>query len=240
MAKNHKNWRTCLVPVFLAVPLTAFATFPDLDPPARHHNAGPGIANHPIGIKPTSAVRIPSDWQLAGDGTLTCTTCHYAPATGKDRHLRGGAKDDGKAFCMNCHADSESGMAMHWQAIAKAHITAQDNRDQSSRLSTDGSRTCLACHDGVSATDAGHNAMPGSGGLSDRSSNHPVGVRYPFAGMKRAEVPLRPATTVPATVSLAGGVVSCTSCHNLYASDPQRLSVPIEGSQLCFACHDLN
>lgn len=142
---------------------------------------------------------------------------------------------------MNCHQDSETGTGVHWMALTKAHYSLQDNRRAATADSlVNGTRMCLSCHDGVSAPDAGHSSMQMGSDYSDRSRNHPVGVRYPFSGKTRAEVPLRAASSVPPTVNLAGGMVSCLSCHNLYASDSQRLSVPIEGSQLCFACHDMN
>jgi len=32
----------------------------------------------------------------------------------------------------------------------------------------------------------------------------------------------------------------CISCHNLYAHEPYLLTVPIDGSALCFTCHDMN
>ena len=230
----------------VGIPISAFATLPKSQDYSRNPNAGPGVANHPVGVRPSAAIRIPSGWPLAADGSLTCTTCHSAPPIGPNAASnlrRQGITDaDPKAFCMNCHQESGSGTAVHWQALPNAHIMPEQNRKSSAGGSYDAaSRSCLSCHDGVNAPDAGHSSSGQSfSGFGDRSRNHPVGVPYPFAGKMRAEVPLRPASSVPATVSLAGGVVSCVSCHNLYAGDEHRLSVPIEGSQLCFACHDLD
>ncbi|MFQ5415040.1 MAG: cytochrome c3 family protein [Phycisphaerae bacterium] len=45
---------------------------------------------------------------------------------------------------------------------------------------------------------------------------------------------------MPAAVRLPGGRVSCVSCHDVFVLAPQRLTVPIEGSALCFACHAMN
>lgn len=229
----------------LAIPFSALGTSPDSRNYFRNTTTGPGVANHPVGIRPSGAVHVPSGWPLAADGTLSCMTCHSAPPMGKNagNNLRGNSRsgNDPRAFCLSCHEESGTGTAMHWQAVGKAHITLKENRDGSARLSQESdSRGCLSCHDGVMARDPGHRLAGSGGDFGDGSKNHPVGVRYPFSGKTRAEVPLRPAASVPATVSLAGGVVSCTSCHNLYAEDTHRLSVPIEGSQLCFACHDLD
>lgn len=229
----------------VGIPISSFATYPQSQESIRNPSVGPGVANHPVGIRPGAAMRIPSGWPLA-DGALTCMTCHSTPPIGKNaaanlRHQ--GVKDaDPKAFCMNCHRDSGAGTAAHWQALPNAHITIEQNRESSARESYDAaSRSCLSCHDGVNAPDASHSSSGQSfSGFGDRSREHPVGIRYPFSGKTRAGVPLRPASSVPGTVSLAGGVVSCVSCHNLYAADEHRLSVPIEGSQLCFACHDLD
>jgi predicted CXXCH cytochrome family protein len=78
------------------------------------------------------------------------------------------------------------------------------------------------------------------GSYGDARRNHPIGVRYPRQGTTRAEMPLRPTSTLPPNVRLPGGTVSCISCHDLYNMDPKRLSVPITESQLCFTCHDMN
>jgi predicted CXXCH cytochrome family protein len=208
-------------------------------------NEGPGVANHPVGIRPSAGIRIPAGWPLDTDGSLTCMTCHSHPPAGKDAAAslrgKGSSPQDPKAFCASCHQDSDSGTSVHWQAMPFAHVSAQHNRDDSARLShVLGTQSCLSCHDGVSAGDASHNSIQSMGDFSERSRNHPVQVRYPRAGTSKTDVPLRPVSAVPESVSLAGGVVSCVSCHNLYSREPQRLSVPIEGSQLCFACHDLD
>jgi|CXWL01.1.fsa_nt_gi predicted CXXCH cytochrome family protein len=225
--------------------MSAFANFPDSRDYFRNTSTGPGVANHPVGVRPNAAMKIPAGWPLAADGSLTCMTCHSTPPVGTNAasNLRGEGENNrnSKAFCLNCHQDSGSGTAVHWQAVSVAHVSLQQNRDGSTQpLYGSESQNCLLCHDGVTARDAGHNSAQSMTGFADRSRNHPVGVRYPLSGKRRAEVPLRPASSVPKTVSLAGGVVSCASCHNLYSPDPQRLSVPIEGSQLCFACHDLD
>ena len=80
----------------------------------------------------------------------------------------------------------------------------------------------------------------GGGSIGATARNHPVGVNYPRTGRNGKGVQLRPTLVLPQAVRLPGGTVGCLSCHNLYARDPGRLSVPIEGSLLCMTCHPLD
>lgn len=236
----------------VALPITAIASsFDRFADPNRSSYRGPGVSNHPVNIMPSSAVSIPPGWQLGPDGSMTCTTCHLAiPNSGASSGARlreaADASSNPRAFCMNCHRDSSGRTAAtaHWMVVPTAHILRESFEDHSIRGSAiDGaSRDCLACHDGVSALDAGYKTGlgRGSGNFSDMGRNHPVGVPYPRSGTRRVEVPLRPEAALPETVRLPGGLVSCVSCHDLYHSDKNRLSVPIEGSGLCLTCHDLN
>lgn len=210
---------------------------------------GPGVVNHPVNVTPSAAVSIPPDWPVAVDGAITCTTCHSS-LTGFDGRdgaaLRGESTTslDSKSFCMNCHREDgpRTAAGTHWLAVSKAHIIKDDDGDWNA--ARDGaidfaSRTCLSCHDGVNALDAGYETTPSRyrGFLGDKGRNHPIGVRYPRSGTRRVDVPLRPASLLPGSISLPGGLVTCNSCHNLYGTNPNRLSVPIEGSKLCLTCH---
>ncbi len=243
--------RACLQ---LAIALPTIAITTSLGGPTdlsrRLHN-GPGVSNHPVNVVPSAAVSIPPGWPLDPSGSITCTTCHLSlpPLNGNGgTRLREAntASSEPRAFCMNCHRDSSgrSAVTAHWMAVPKAHILRASFQDNSSSgIAIDGaSRDCLSCHDGVSATDAGHETglSRGSGYFGDKGRNHSIGVRYPHAGKRRAEVPLRPAAALPDTVRLPGGVVSCVSCHDLYQPDKYRLSVPIEGSRLCLTCHEMD
>lgn len=99
----------------------------------------------------------------------------------------------------------------------------------------------MSCHDGVSAPDStgimGHRV---GGYPGDRDSNHPVGIAYSRSKGRPGTTRMRPAGLLPKEVRLPGGAVSCVSCHNLYSSDPAKLTVPIEGSKLCLSCHDMD
>ncbi|MBI3836220.1 MAG: hypothetical protein HY287_18015 [Planctomycetes bacterium] len=209
---------------------------------------GPGVQNHPVGIRPTSGMSLPRGWPIAADGSITCMTCHVTlPIPGAKVQLRGsenGSPDNPQSFCANCHSNNvQSREGAHWMALMFAHVSRQYNREAAAGVSAfSSSRACLGCHDGVNASEAAY-APAGAefgGSLGDRSRNHPIDVSYPMSGKKRAEVPLRPASMVPASVNLRGGVVSCLSCHDLYNHEKSMLSVPIEGSRLCFGCHALD
>ena len=100
----------------------------------------------------------------------------------------------------------------------------------------------MGCHDGVNATEAA-NATPWNPDVSqvgDPRRNHPVGVRYAQSARLGSAGRFHPADLLPTKVRLPDGQVSCVSCHDLYASDRYHLTVPIEGSDLCFACHNLD
>lgn len=91
---------------------------------------------------------------------------------------------------------------------------------------------CLSCHDGTVA--------PGIRlGRRDRKlsevrlhSSHPVDVQYPRnrAGYRNPE-------QIDSRIPLAGGQVTCLSCHG--GDDPSRdfLSVRLTRSRLCLECH---
>ncbi|MEK6798711.1 MAG: cytochrome c3 family protein [Planctomycetota bacterium] len=229
--------------------LTLAAGWPDQEANlADRLRKGPGMLNHPVGVVPSSSVKVPTGWPLAPDGTITCTTCHASlpslSGQGKPM-LRGGHEpaDDPTDFCLNCHRDPTHWTAagMHWMAMSRAHVTPESDERESARSVDDGTRQCLSCHDGVNAGEAAYDTPwnRGGGSVGDSGRNHPVGVSYPRAGKTRANVRLRPATLLPEAVRLPGGAVSCLSCHNLYASTPKLLSVPIEGSRLCMTCHQM-
>lgn len=203
---------------------------------------GPGTSNHPVNVRPSAAVSIPTGWPLASDGTITCITCHDGFPTAERpaaSTLRGDA--DSPAFCVSCHTERgpRTSKGMHWRAVSRAHPGSDAAESRGGTESETMSQSCLECHDGVSASDAGHEASAGRGGgfVGDRSRNHPVGVRYPANGTRGVEVPLRPASQLPRSIRLPNGKVSCISCHDVYGRGDHRLTVPIEGSRLCMTCH---
>jgi predicted CXXCH cytochrome family protein len=209
---------------------------------------GPGATNHPVGMRPTRAARIPRGWPLQPDGTVGCSTCHTRlPALdgGGDPSLRGDPSAGRGAFCANCHdgGSERTVAAMHWLATDRAHALPDDDRRGRTASAIDSaSRKCLECHDGVnaSATSYQTGSHRGPGAAGDRARNHPIGVAYPRSGGRSRESQLRVPQMLPHAVRLPDGMVSCVSCHDVYNSTPKRLTVPIEGSQLCFACHEMD
>jgi predicted CXXCH cytochrome family protein len=207
---------------------------------------GPGIANHPVGVAPSSTIRIPVDWPLGVDGTITCLTCHYQlPAMNgsSDSRLRGtGSADQGaREFCAKCHAatDGRGAAAMHWLAVRVAHI----KRDERGSDGRDGlldaeSRRCLSCHDGVTAPESTNPTGSSPRRFWDVRRNHPVGVSYSGRKRGKSETLLRSSQLLPERIRLPNGRVSCVSCHNLYETGRYRLSVSMGASQLCLTCHD--
>ncbi len=211
--------------------------------------SGPGVSNHPVNVRPSEQIHIPKGWPLASDGTVTCLTCHSeVPALdgAGDPHLRTTEKlADGESFCTACHNDQDrsSATAAHWLAVDVAHVRPDKHMSShgaGGRLDDD-SAHCLSCHDGVNASEAQNMTTwnRGAGFNGPVSGNHPIGMQYPSRPSRGVESGFRPASLLPREVQLPNGVVGCVSCHNLYGRDKDRLAVPIEGSQLCFTCHDM-
>ena len=211
---------------------------------------GPGIANHPVYVVPPDGMRIPPDWPVDARGAITCWTCHTAipdSIAESGPQLRGEGTtlariDD---FCATCHAATaiQDTRSIHWLAMGTAHITGRRTAAPSGyRVLDAGTRTCLTCHDGALASESGHltpwNRSHGFSG--DQSRAHPVGVRYTDLTRAQNLSPLKPESQLPDAITLPDGKVGCVSCHNLYARERYLLAVPIERSQLCFSCHDMN
>lgn len=210
---------------------------------------GPGVANHPVNVVPSAQISIPKEWPVDFKGAITCLTCHEAlPSLNGTNapNLRGSSPEDSGrlAFCANCHADtSRRGLGnMHWTVTGVAHVRSMGDGHRSAGSLDGYSRQCLGCHDGVSASDYGFTVGEnlGAPGAVDLRHTHPVGVPYKRIGSKNRNARLRPAALLPREVPLPAGRVSCVSCHNLYASDRFRLTVPVENSHLCFTCHDMD
>ncbi len=235
--------------VVVCIPMVSFAGWPaERGDTHRGLRRGPGVANHPVGVVPSSAVTIPEGWPLV-DGKLTCRTCHSdlpssSRGTGATLREFGGDAFEPIEFCATCHseADVSSAASMHWTAVGVAHVKADRSSTSRSRgVLDEGSARCLACHDGVNASEARFETSRTRrvGFSGDPGRNHPIGVPYPRSVEPGRDSRYRPASLLPEEVRLPGGKVSCVSCHNLYATDRARLAVPIEGSKLCFTCHEM-
>lgn len=256
MTTGARAWvrQPSLLPAMAAIILGSWPTIPIAGKQGGSTNLayglrfGPGVANHPVNVAPTDAVRIPQGWPLTGDGTITCVTCHSKlPALngGSGPNLRDfdEAEGDTAEFCTKCHTerDDRTIASMHWMALRRAHV--RPDRDSSAQASGQldaDSRRCMACHDGVSAVEFSNSTPWNRGYTSDQRRNHPVGVAYKRRALDKSDTRLRPASLLPERVRLPAGNVGCVSCHDLYAKESHLLTVPIEGSALCLTCHDMN
>lgn len=217
--------------------------------PTRHFLHGPGMANHPVGVVPSRNIRIPEDWPVDVDGSITCGTCHYAfpSLAAGDPLLRGsnGRRIEPTQFCARCHTSASPDQAggMHWIAVGAAHIKSKgEYAGQFSGGVDVESKRCLSCHDGINASEASSGAAThGSfGSFANERLNHPIGIPYPTYQPPGNGTKYRPASLLPREIRLPDGMVSCVSCHNLYARDKHLLTVPIKDSALCLTCHELN
>ncbi len=211
---------------------------------------GPGIANHPVRVVLPDGMRVPPDWPLDARGAITCWTCHTAipdSIAESGPQLRGDdtTLDRIDEFCASCHAKTaiRDTRSVHWLAVGAAHVMGRRTSDSSGyRVLDAGTRTCLTCHDGALASESGHltpwNRSHGFTG--DQGREHPIGVRYTDLTRAQNLSPLKPESLLPDAIILPDGKVGCVSCHNLYAQERYLLAVPIERSQLCFSCHDMN
>jgi predicted CXXCH cytochrome family protein len=210
------------------------------------------VINHPVGVAPTAAVTIPVGWPLASDGSITCLTCHEAlpplDGGGGPRLRHNDTSDDVSSnadsvtFCAACHRNGagRGATSAHWTVVGVAHVTPGDEPTGGNALVDAESRRCLECHDGVNAVESVNPVGLSNASFADAQRNHPIGMPYPNGRSRQSNARFRSASLLPDTVHLPGGNVSCVSCHNLYAGTPKLLSVPLEGSKLCFTCHDMD
>ena len=77
------------------------------------------------------------------------------------------------------------------------------------------SRACLACHDGVTASDTPPAQRHADAvGISNADNSHPVGVSYSETTFDKRRQYNTEAILDPA-IRLVDGMVSCVSCHSI-------------------------
>jgi len=100
-------------------------------------------------------------------------------------------------------------------------------------------RTCMGCHDGTSASGVDYqrgDAPPSM--LSAMHRSHPVDVDYATAEMRKPHL-FHPAASLPASLVLPGGKVTCVTCHDGASREPAHAAISQSRSRLCTSCHDL-
>lgn len=103
---------------------------------------GPGVVNHPVGVRPSAGVRVPPGWPLASDGTLTCKTCHSRLpeiSGASDAYLRDSQTGAAPSmhFCAKCH-EADTAMLRRrptgWRSQRRTSCPTTANRfDQGAR-----------------------------------------------------------------------------------------------------------
>ncbi|MFO0832618.1 MAG: cytochrome c3 family protein [Phycisphaerales bacterium] len=190
--------------------------------------------SHPVDVVPPFAV--PGVLPLK-DGRLTCETCHDGRlAAGHSEGGRSGRKflrvpDEMGALCSSCHA---GGVVPHGMSQLRAHLATSDVAGRASGVDEE-SRTCLRCHDGAMASDAG--GHQGDPLLGELPSDHPIGVAMDQRLGVGGEFRMRSVQSLDRRVRLFGRTVGCGSCHSVYSGQENLLVMSNRGSALCLTCH---
>jgi len=125
-----------------------------------------------------------------------------------------------------------------WTDDALARETSSCALGRIARLQAT-SRSCMGCHDGTSATGVdyrGADAPPSR--LSAMHRSHPVDVDYASAEVRRPRL-FHPMASLPASLVLPGGKVTCGTCHDGASPEPAHAAISVSRSRLCTSCHDL-
>lgn len=206
--------------------------------------------SHPVNVSPSMPV--PAGFPLER-GRLTCTTCHDSSDSSLHADARRGGGSllrsglEGAAFCSQCHEPGISSLsAAHAMTVGRAHLrwpNERPDRHVSSFASglDEESSSCLECHDGSLATDAGSKSPGGFfASASMMGQDHPIGVSYRVSsrdfsfGTGRMVHP----SALDGRIRLFEGTVGCGSCHSVYSEEPGHLVMSNQGSALCLSCHE--
>lgn len=196
--------------------------------------------SHPIDVAPS--LQTPASLPLT-DGRITCLTCHDSTlASGHSQRARTGrsflrSSDEGGSLCSQCHETTRSTKLPHATNLLKAHLTL--TRDSGSLASLDSeSVTCMSCHDGATASDAGSHHSPAA--MGDKfPADHPIGISLEARNPDREEGTIKPVRSIDKRVRLFRGTVGCGSCHSVYSKQADLLVMSNQRSALCQACHEM-
>lgn len=188
---------------------------------------------HPIGTTVPAPVSLP----LGARRTVECTSCHD---TGIDHHSRARPvrlRMTVPGLCAECHGTPapEGSARFHAVAMKRAHGSTNSRPPGTATDLDDASRHCLTCHDGSAARSVISDSTWAATGHQD---GHASGTSY-RAMQKRVGLQLRPESAIPGPIRLLDGRIGCGTCHSAYSRLPKLLQLPLAGSALCKACHDL-
>ena len=182
--------------------------------------------SHPTDIYPT--LPVPIDMPLT-EGRLTCITCHNVHSKVERRYfLRRGAR--GPFFCSICHEVDKKGHV----AVEKVHTgtyTVTDHAASLDRMSLE----CIECHN-ASLNIPARSLGAGIWNHYSRKLNHPIGVPYEGAGMRKMRA-FRSSGLLPKEIRLFNGKIGCGTCHSVYSKEPFMLVMNNVKSSLCLECH---
>ncbi len=194
------------------------------------------VLTHPTNVM--ASMPVPNSLPLAG-GLVTCLTCHDASPEHATTRKPVGVRADtsGAGLCMDCHSRAEnSTKAIHALHGGRAHLGSKSAFDTHAHAGTaDGeSVSCMACHDGSSASDAGSHAVKRR--ADDMLPDHPIGIPMRETSRSR-DSEFRLSRNPDKRIRLFSGNLGCGSCHSIYSREPGQLVVNNRGSKLCLSCH---
>lgn len=193
------------------------------------------VLTHPTNVP--ASMRVPEDLPL-NNGMVTCLTCHDADPSHATGHQKVGVRGDstGTGLCMQCHSNAKnSTKAVHAIRGGRAHLGSKSQFDAHASTIADGeSVSCMGCHDGTSASDAGSHSVKRS--QDDMLPDHPIGIPVRETGRKR-DSDFRLNRNIDKRIRLYGGNLGCGSCHSIYSREPKELVMNNRGSKLCLGCH---
>lgn len=205
--------------------------------------------SHPVGVLASgkASTELPLE-----HGRLTCATCHDEAAL--EGHERLGRRGDAAlrgdmpvpSLCAQCHEPGTTGIGgaasgAHASGVQRAHLSRGSKvaaMGEGERLDRE-STSCMTCHDGSSASDAGSHSTSRMGRGFSPEQEHPVGVAYSSRRAAKGSEPIElvGVRQLDKRIRLFDGRVGCGSCHSVYSTQKKLTVMPMLRSQLCFGCH---
>lgn len=101
------------------------------------------------------------------------------------------------------------------------------------------SMECITCHDGTLASAVNYKvkdpSQVGTSSFNTIAGSHPVGMDYTKYSNNRQFAPYY---RLPQNMVLMDGKVACITCHDMLSTNKAYLTVDLNGSGLCFTCHN--